>query len=199
MPFNLTQISDGLSGPWWEYISNKFEYRKVYKSELERFGAYDGDILIHKEIQSGQKFPTRRYHFISAEGESLSATDLLELPSAEIRKQMGVNLLHFIATYQRLPEQMQYDSMTSKGIAVFKFAPSKWDSFEIRVDANQIKFPVHYQENLGRILDDFIEYEESLEPIVKKTAKKTATPQAKAKARRAEPQFLSLTAITHKS
>ena len=59
MKININNIMDDLEGKWWNHISvAKFGFLERISSNLNDFSVDVDDILIHKEIKSGESFPT---------------------------------------------------------------------------------------------------------------------------------------------
>ena len=68
MKININNIKDDLEGEWWNFISvSKFGFLSKI-SNLSDYSVEIDDILIHKEIREGERFPTIRYHKVVKNG-----------------------------------------------------------------------------------------------------------------------------------
>ena len=65
MKINLNKVDDGLGGEWWHHIhSSNFGFSEKL-ADIDNYEVQEGDVIIHKEIQEGERFPAIKYHVVS--------------------------------------------------------------------------------------------------------------------------------------
>ncbi|MHA2018373.1 MAG: hypothetical protein ACTSXY_08870 [Promethearchaeota archaeon] len=120
---DLNNVNDGLNGFWWNYIdSENFNFlNNVPQNDVK-----DDDILIHKEIKEGDRFPTLRYHTVLAD-------EVLEINGKEARKILARKLTEFILKHKKLPDSCDFKKIQKNGLVIFKYSPTAFDNFQLKI------------------------------------------------------------------
>jgi len=72
MKINLNKLDDELEGDWWHHIhSSNFGF-SMKLADVDNYEVQKGDILIHKEIKEGEKFPTIKYYVVTDKGSHIA-------------------------------------------------------------------------------------------------------------------------------
>jgi hypothetical protein len=126
MKLNLNSISDDLSGNWWLHIhSSNFGFLSKI-SDLSNHEVKIEDILIHKEIGEGERFPSVRYHLVKEKG-----TKLIENEKA--KEILANKLVNYIRKYKILPYACKVAKFFKNGNVQINYHPTDFDNFSLKV------------------------------------------------------------------
>ena len=119
-------MKDELKGNWWNHIKvkdftflEKISVSKQHEVEL-------GDILIHKQIQEGDNFPTVVYHKITKEGTEI-------ITNAKAKELLAVSLVEYIKAKGEYPNFCKFDKMFKNGNAQVNYKPTEFDNYSIKL------------------------------------------------------------------
>ena len=131
MKFNLDEldnVSDGLFGRWWVHInSENFVYSKnILENEVK-----DDDILIHKEIKEGERFPTLRYH-------TILDNEILEINGKIAREMLSIKLKEYILKHKKIPFSCEYNKIQRNGLVIFKYSPTSFDNYTLKIPITEL-------------------------------------------------------------
>ncbi|MBN2150986.1 MAG: hypothetical protein JW839_06060 [Candidatus Lokiarchaeota archaeon] len=128
MQIDLTTIQDDIGGDWWLHhrakdfgFLDKINDKSTHDVEVD-------DILIHKKILEGERFPAIRYHVVTAGGGTRPATN------PEAKEVMAGSLVAFVKANNRLPFACTFAKVFKNGAAQVDYAPTTWDKFAIKVE-----------------------------------------------------------------
>jgi hypothetical protein len=127
MKIDLGTITDDIDGTWWLHA------RAADFGFLEKINEQTGhdvdvdDILIHKKILEGERFPTIRYHVVTASG-TRAATN------PEAKDVLAKSLVKFVKARGALPWACTFVKLFKNGAAQVDYAPTQWDKFALKVE-----------------------------------------------------------------
>ncbi len=127
MKLDLGTITDDIDGTWWLHHRAK---DFGFFDKIQDQSAHDvdvDDILIHKKIIPGERFPTIRYHVVTASGTCLAT-------NAEAKDIMARSLVAFVNTNAKLPFACTYVKEFKNGAVQVDYAPTTWDRFAIKIE-----------------------------------------------------------------
>ncbi len=124
---DLDNVSDGLFGRWWVHIdSENFVFNKgIPENEVK-----DDDILIHKEIKEGERFPTLRYHTILDD-------EILEIDGKIAREMLSTKLKDYILKHKKIPFSSEYNKIQRNGLVIFKYSPTSFDNYNLKIQVTE--------------------------------------------------------------
>ena len=130
---NLEEVSDKLEGKWWHFIRAQdfaFLSRIPDQSALE---VEDDDVLIHKQIEEGEKFPTKVFHVIM-DGDAFS------LDGKEIREGLADKCAAYINEYDKLPFSCSFKKIQKKdGMVIINYSPTGYDKFQLKIKSDLLE------------------------------------------------------------
>ncbi len=127
MQIDLATIKDDIGGNWWLHARAK---DFGFLDKIDDQAAHDvevDDILIHKKIIEGERFPTIRYHVITA-GGTRPATN------QEAKDVLAKSLVAYVKANNKLPFACAFIKLFKNGAAQVDYAPTTWDKFAIKVE-----------------------------------------------------------------
>jgi len=126
MKINIFNIKDDLGGNWWHYInaSNFGFLSKI--TNLNGYNVEEDDILIHKEIKEGDRFPTIRYHLIIEDGTKLIKND-------EVKEILADKLVEYVRENKRFPFACHLAKIFKNGNAQIDYKPTQFESFALKI------------------------------------------------------------------
>ncbi|MHA1682200.1 MAG: hypothetical protein ACTSUE_14785 [Promethearchaeota archaeon] len=123
---NLSSIQDGLSGDWWfRIITSSFTFQEISLNK-NKLLINEGDILIHKEIKPGDRFPTTRYHNIVDKKPE-------EIEGKSVRDLLAQHLVTYYKKYKKLPPNCTFKKKFKNGSIQIVFSASKFDKFSLKL------------------------------------------------------------------
>ncbi len=130
MLINLTKIDDGLKGPWWNHVKvANFDFINKVEN-IESLAVEENDILIHKEIKEGERFPTIRYYFITPKGAEASE-------NAKIKEILAKNLILYKKEKGKLPPKCEVIKYFKNGNVQIDYIPGNFDKFSLKIDPKE--------------------------------------------------------------
>ena len=127
MKLELDNVNDGLFGRWWNYIDCE---NFVFQNNIPENSVKNDDILIHKEIKEGERFPTIRYHTILDD-------EVLEIDGKIARDMLSSKLREFIIKHKKIPYSVDFIKMQKNGLVIFKYSPTKFDNFQLKISVTE--------------------------------------------------------------
>ncbi len=127
MKLDLGTITDDIDGTWWLHHRAK---DFGFFDKIQDQSAHDvdvDDILIHKKIMPGERFPTIRYHVVTASGTRVAT-------NTEAKDVMARSLVAFVNTHAKLPFACTYVKEFKNGAVQVDYAPTTWDKFAIKIE-----------------------------------------------------------------
>lgn len=94
--------------------------------DLKNHTVNEGDILIHKQIQEGEKFPSICYHTV--ENRVFKIVD-----NKKVKQILANNLVNFIKLNNILPYGCKVSMFYKNGSAKVDYIPSEYDKFALRI------------------------------------------------------------------
>lgn len=159
MKININKIKDDLEGTWWLHIhSSNFGFQGKI-SDLNNHEVSIEDILIHKQIKEGDKFPTIRYHKITEKGVSNINND-------DVKEILAVRLVDFVRKNKKLPYACKVAKFFNNGNAQINYKPTDFDNFALKVIPKQ-----HRVENTELFFKDLTTSENPIKTEPKTTSK----------------------------
>ncbi|MFA5730777.1 MAG: hypothetical protein WC934_02095 [Acidithiobacillus sp.] len=130
------KAQDELEGFWWNYIRNDFCFKNsISKEEYNQFPVQDFDILVHKQIKTGERFPTTRYHVVYiVDGKAESS--LLE--GKKIREIMSENFNRYVKKNGKIPFGCIFDKYSNDESEVqINYEPIEGISYKFKLDIDE--------------------------------------------------------------
>jgi len=126
MQINVFDIKDDLGGNWWHHInvSNFGFLSKI--SDLKSHDVEENDILIHKEIKKGDRFPTIRYHLIAGEQTKIIKND-------EVKEVLAEELVEYVRENKKFPFACHLAKIFKNGNAQIDYKPTQFESFALKI------------------------------------------------------------------
>jgi hypothetical protein len=157
MKLNINKIQDDLEGDWWLHIhSTNFGFESGIFN-LTDHDVEKGDILIHKKIKEGDRFPTIRYHKITDKGTT-------NLENSEVKELLTVKLVDYIRKSKKLPYGCNVVKFFKNGAAQVNYKPSDYDNFSLKIMPKE-----HGVNNTEEFLKDLVVSENPIKTEVSKT------------------------------
>jgi hypothetical protein len=126
MDINIFEIQDSLDGYWWHHISAENFGFMTKIPDLKNHQVNEGDILIHKEMQDEERFPTMRYHTVK--------NKVFKTVENKIAKEiLANNFVKFIKSNKKIPYACNVSKFYKNGSAKVDYKPSHHDSFALRI------------------------------------------------------------------
>lgn len=126
MKINLNDIIDEFESHWWHYIRAKDFAFLSSIPDFEAVEVFDDDILLHKEIKEGDRFPSKIYHII-VDGEPL------QINGQDVRDMLSEKLTEYIKTEKKLPFGCKLNKILKTGNKiVIDYNPNGFDNFQLK-------------------------------------------------------------------
>lgn len=123
---NIMTLKDDLTGNWWHYIRSK-DFGFLEKvPDLTDVEASEGDILIHKQIKKGERFPTIRYHLITENGSNV-------IENKVVKELLAARLVAFVKEEKELPFACDVAKYFKNGNVQVDYKPTSHDSFALKI------------------------------------------------------------------
>jgi hypothetical protein len=123
---DITQLNDDLKGDWWHYIRVK-DFGFIYSiPNLKNLTVNDGDILLHKEIKEGERFPTKRYHLIHDKGSKI-------VENNEVKEILTDKLVDYVKKNKALPFSCKRVKFFKNGNVQVNYSPTQYDNFALKI------------------------------------------------------------------
>ena len=150
---NLNMINDDLRGSWWHHISTeKFLFIQQIPV-IEDYYVNEGDILIHRQIKPGDRFPSVRYHIIQNKGTR-------RVENAEVKEILINNIIHYAKIHECLPPSMHYVKEFKNGNLQINYIPSSHVKFSLTLRPSVTDVDRGCFKRKSRTIDAKIEREE---------------------------------------
>ena len=125
-PINLREIVDDLNSNWWYHINTETFQFPASPFLREDYPVCSGDILIHKEIKPGDRYPTTRYHLI--EGKHAKKVENYTVKKVIIEK-----LVAYVKREDFMPSDFKVKHMYKNGDYKIVYEPQKNVKFSLKV------------------------------------------------------------------
>ncbi len=126
---NINEIRDGLGGNWWIHIQTKSLNLIERILVVEGYEVEEDDIIIHKEIVLGDRYPTTRYHLVQG-----NRTRLVE--SYQVKNVLIKGLINHVKKNKILPIGCMVTKSFKNGSIQINYNPSADISFALKVMPN---------------------------------------------------------------
>jgi len=127
MKININSIEDDIGGKWWNYISaSNFGFCEKI-SNLDDYLVENDDILIHKQIISGDRFPTIRYHKVTEDGASV------EIKNAKVKEVLQKRLIAYVKENKKFPYACELVKLFKNGNVQVNFTPMQYYKFVLKI------------------------------------------------------------------
>jgi len=126
MKINIFNIKDDLGGDWWHHIySSNFGFLSKIPN-LKSHEIEENDVLIHKEIMKGDRFPTIRYHLIAEDGTKIVKND-------EVKEVLAEKLVEYVRENKEFPFACYLVKIFKNGNAQVDYKPTPFESFALKI------------------------------------------------------------------
>jgi len=130
MKINLDKLDDGLGGEWWHHIhSSNFGFSEKL-ADLDNYEVQQGDILIHKEMQEGERFPSIKYHVVTDKDSHVADKN-------EVKELLGKRLVEEIRKKSKFPYACKFAKFFKNGAAQINYNPTQHDKFPLKIVPKQ--------------------------------------------------------------
>ncbi len=127
MQIDLSTIQDDIGGDWWlHHRAKDFGFLDKIKDQTDFLVDVD-DVLIHKKILEGERFPAIRYHVVTP-GGTVPATN------QQVKDVMAKSLVAFVKANGMLPFACTFAKVFKNGGVQVDYAPTSWEKFAIKVE-----------------------------------------------------------------
>ena len=159
MKIDLNNINDDLSGNWWLHIhSSNFGFLSKISDPTNHEVEIE-DILVHKEMKEGERFPSVRYHLVKEKG-----TKLIENEKA--KEILADKLITYIRKHKKLPYTCKVVKFFKNGNVQINYHPTDFDNFALKVLPK-----THGIENAEEFFKDLKTSENPIKTQLKPTSK----------------------------
>jgi len=126
MKINLFAMKDNLKGNWWHHIQSiNFGFLAII-DDMKDHDVEQDDILIHKEIKEGDRFPTIRYHVIRGDGNK-------EMTNEEVKEILSKKLVEFVKKSKKLPFACKFVKVFKNDSVQINYNPTQYDKFALKI------------------------------------------------------------------
>ena len=122
----IPQLKDDLGGNWWHYIRFKDFGFLERIPDIRALSVSAGDVFIHKQIKKGDRFPTIRYHLLTANESKI-------VQNRELKQHLAEALVEFVRENEALPFACTFDKFFKNGNAQIKYTPTEFDTFALKI------------------------------------------------------------------
>ena len=123
---SLESLYDDLGKGWWNYIRlNDFGFLD-HITHLKDIPASDGDILIHKAMKKGDRFPSTRYHIIKGIGSRV-------VSKREVNTKLVNSFIKYVDKNRKLPFACKVEKFYKNGNAKVKYLPHQYNSYPLKI------------------------------------------------------------------
>lgn len=130
MKINLNKVDDGLGGEWWHHIhSSNFGFSEKL-ADIDNYEVQEGDVLIHKEIQEGERFPAIKYHVVSGKTSHIAE-------KKEVNELLGMRLVEEVKKNKKFPYACKFTKFFKNGAAQINYNPTQHDKFPMKIVPKQ--------------------------------------------------------------
>ena len=126
MKINLNKLEDELEGNWFHHVSTSNFGFLLKLTNIEKFDVEKDDIVIHKEIQEGEDFPTIRYNVIEDNGSRVADKN-------EVKEILGRSLVAYVKKNKKYPFACKFKKVFKNGAVQIDYLPSQHDKFPIKI------------------------------------------------------------------
>jgi len=130
MKINLNKLDDELEGNWWHHIHNSNFGFSEKLADIDNYEVHEGDILIHKEIMDGERFPSIKYHVVTAKDTHVADKN-------EVKDILGKRLVEDIRKHKRFPYACKFTKFFKNGVAQINYNPTQHDKFPLKIVPKQ--------------------------------------------------------------
>jgi hypothetical protein len=85
------------------------------------------DLLIHKQIKEGERFPTIRYHVVTDQDTAPST-------NAAVKDLLAKKLVSFVQANNKLPFACKFTKVFKNGAVQVDYTPTQYDNFALKVE-----------------------------------------------------------------
>ncbi|MHA1798502.1 MAG: hypothetical protein ACTSVY_08650 [Candidatus Helarchaeota archaeon] len=132
MKLNLTNIKDELQGDWWHHVDLAQFYFTYKIEDQENLEVKEGDILIHKEIKEGERFPTIRFHVVEDKNK------IRNIERQELYELLTGRLIEYIEKKRKLPPNCKLTRVFKNGNIQIEYTPTKFDRFIMKFNPKKV-------------------------------------------------------------
>jgi hypothetical protein len=162
---NLRTIDDGLNGSWWHHIKvDNFKFVK-FLAPLNKYPVSENDILIHKEIKPGERYPTTRYHIVK--GDSTKIFYNFNVKQVLINK-----LIQYVKENEKLPPNCVISRKLKADKYKIDYNPSTHIKFSLKIIPSKYGISTTIEElfikSKSRLVFGIEDYREETSPEHKK-------------------------------
>nr|MDO8109770.1 hypothetical protein [Candidatus Sigynarchaeota archaeon] len=130
MKIDLSTIKDDIDGNWWHHIQSKdFAFIEKIQDQMSHDVEMD-DVLIHKKVLEGERFPAIRYHVVTSTGTKA-------MTNQEMKDLLAGKLVTFVKANSKLPFACKFTKLFKNGAAQVDYTPTQWDNYALKVDPKQ--------------------------------------------------------------
>jgi hypothetical protein len=130
MIVNLYEFKEdqGLEGNWWLHlrIADFTFFDKIPSKEMAELIVENGDILIHKHVPEGERFPQIRYYLM--QDERLWLQD-----GKVIREHLAERMLVYIKEHKKYPFAAEFEKHFQNDSVQIKYHPTSFDNFSLKL------------------------------------------------------------------
>ena len=126
MKIDLNKLDDGLLGDWFHHIHTSDFGFLMKLAGIKTYEVEKDDIIIHKEIEEGEDFPTIRYNVIEVKGSRVADKN-------EVKNIPGKALVEYVKKNKKLPFACKFKKFFKNGAAQIDYVLSQYDKFPIKI------------------------------------------------------------------
>jgi len=120
---------------------------------IEDYYVNEGDILVHKQIKPGDRFPSVRYHVVQN-------SKTIRVENAEVKKILINKLIQYVEDHKCLPPSTHYVKEFKNGNLQINYTPSSHVKFSLTINPSNIGVDREHFQRESRTVDAKIETEE---------------------------------------
>ncbi len=151
-------VEDELEGRWFHYLrSRDFAWQSTIPDQ-SNMEVEEDDILIHKQILEGDRFPQVRYHQVFEDEAFL-------VDGGDVRDMLAGKLSEFLKEHNKLPFACKFAKVFKNGKVQIDYNPTGYDNFALKLEPSQL--PLNHikpeDEENGPSTEEITHYFENLE------------------------------------
>ncbi len=153
-------IDDDLGGRWFHFLrASDFGWMNRIPDQ-HNLEVEEDDIIVHKEIQEGSRYPTLRYHLVFEDEAFL-------VDGADVRDTLAEKLSQFLKEHNKLPFGCEFKKVFKNGNIKINYSPTQYENFTLKLKPEH--YPLEHinpeDSDEGPTYNELVEYFKNLDEV----------------------------------